>query len=165
MSVPTAILTVFTMTGRLLTPPYQSIYWDVYNTPDFAGTFSGYVGQLQNIKIAATQNINSPVNNVVTPTSPATGDLTGNYPNPTVVGIDGYPINQSIIPTAGQVLTYNSSDGYVEWANITNPTLTFITAIAAPASPAAGFVLYIDIADGKLKAKAHTGTVSILASP
>jgi hypothetical protein len=35
----------------------------------------------------------------------------------------------------------------------------------APASPATGFVIYTDTADGKLKAKAHTGTVTILASP
>lgn len=37
--------------------------------------------------------------------------------------------------------------------------------IAAPAAPAAGFIVYCDVADGKLKAKAADGTVTILALP
>lgn len=37
--------------------------------------------------------------------------------------------------------------------------------ITAPATPASGFVVYCDVADGKLKAKASTGTVTTLALP
>jgi len=38
-------------------------------------------------------------------------------------------------------------------------------ATAAPAAPEAGFVLYVDIADGNLKAIAASGKVTVLASP
>lgn len=37
--------------------------------------------------------------------------------------------------------------------------------LEAPNAPQAGFVIYCDKADGKLKAKASTGTVTILANP
>jgi hypothetical protein len=41
----------------------------------------------------------------------------------------------------------------------------YLTEATAPASPAAGsFVLYMDISDHKLKAKAESGTVTILAT-
>lgn len=37
--------------------------------------------------------------------------------------------------------------------------------ITAPANPSTGFVIYVDVSDGKLKAKSHLGNVTILANP
>lgn len=41
-------------------------------------------------------------------TAAAGGDLTGNYPNPTVAKLQGYDVSSSV-PTSGQVLTWNGS--------------------------------------------------------
>ena len=50
--------------------------------------------------------------------------------------------------------------------NIENGALGILTPITAPASPATGWLLYVDSGDGnKLKAKASTGTVVTLATP
>lgn len=35
----------------------------------------------------------------------------------------------------------------------------------APANPASGWVIYCDTSDGKLKAKASTGTIVVLGTP
>src|ERR1039458_10161941 len=107
------LLVKYTMSGQKLVPPYQLVYWDVFNTPDYTGAQSGYFGQLQNITISATTDM-SEQDALVTPTSPAGDDLSGNYPNPLVTGIDGYAIDQTISPVSGDVLTFNS-DGYVQW--------------------------------------------------
>lgn len=40
-----------------------------------------------------------------------------------------------------------------------------LTSQTAPSSPAGGFVLYVDSADSKLKAKSSGGTVTVLALP
>lgn len=37
--------------------------------------------------------------------------------------------------------------------------------LAVPAAPSSGFVIYCDIADGKLKAKSSLGSVTVLANP
>lgn len=54
-------LFAYTMVGQLVYPPYQSVYWLVYGTPDYAGAQSGYQGQLQNIAIASQQQITYPI--------------------------------------------------------------------------------------------------------
>ena len=61
-------------------------------------------------------------------TGPANGDLDGSFPNPTVVGLNGYPI-ANVVPASGQVLGFqgssnpgtglNSGDGGGVWVPIT----------------------------------------------
>ncbi len=120
MSSNTSLLQ-YRMVANLVTSPFSRVSWYSPNVPDFVGTLSGYSpDQLTNIAIDG-----QPINLVGPeqfnePTGPASGDLGGDYPSPEVVGIDGVPINQNITPTNGQVLTYNSSDGYVEWKNLPN---------------------------------------------
>jgi hypothetical protein len=40
-----------------------------------------------------------------------------------------------------------------------------LAPVAAPSSPSTGFYLYVDQADGKLKAKSSGGTVTTIANP
>lgn len=76
-------------------------------------------------------------------------------------------------PTAGSNITITGCYGFVNsgasWlasgALVTGAGIT-LGPITAPASPAAGqMALYVDTADSKLKAKASTGTVTVLALP
>ena len=60
---------------------------------------------------------------------------------------------------------FKSTGFLVDGSGTTTAHSLKLPPITAPANPASGFVLYVDTADGKLKAKASTGTVTTLASP
>jgi hypothetical protein len=55
--------------------------------------------------------------------------------------------------------------GSPQTTSIANALTLSGPAAAAPSNPTAGFTLYIDVADGKLKVKGSSGTVTILAVP
>lgn len=76
-----------------------------------------------------------------------------------------------VIPSATLAgnLTPSATSTSIGWAafgtkQISTNTLQ-MTPVSAPFQPASGWLIYCDSADGKLKAKAHTGTTVILGTP
>lgn len=73
------------------------------------------------------------------------------------------PGDAIINSATGVVHVLGSSDGSTDFS-FNNNGATNLLPITAPATPASGFVLYVDQADGHLKAKKSTGAVTVLAS-
>jgi hypothetical protein len=116
-AVPQNVLFLYVMTGQLINSQgpngWESVYWNAYNVPDLTGQYSGYQGLLQNIQISTTQQISSSANAAVVPTSIAGGDLGNSYPNPSVIALQGNPIQAGMLTALqdGYVLTWDA-DGY-----------------------------------------------------
>jgi len=117
-----------------------------------------------------------------------TGQMQLLPPNYEIVAYDGLTIQSSTNGSAIELLTgdgasqdaividntnhrsyFCQGSAAVFFVNSTNLNacvpVTLSTPAAAPAAPAAGFTLYVDEADGKLKAIAASGAVTVLASP
>jgi hypothetical protein len=111
---------LYRMTANLTYPPYSVVSWFSANQPDYTGANSGYpTNLLANIAIdGQPQSLTNPNANYNIPSGPASGDLSGLYPAPEVVGIDGYPISGTA-PQNGYVLTFN--DNQLSWTNIPAP--------------------------------------------
>ncbi|MFA6979797.1 MAG: tail fiber domain-containing protein [Ignavibacteriaceae bacterium] len=75
---------------------------------------------------AITQN-KIAVGTSISPGGNAGGDLTGSYPNPSVVKLQGVSINASL-PSAGQVLKYDGT----KWSPVNQPIVTCNTANYIP---------------------------------
>lgn len=68
-------------------------------------------------------------------------------------GVDG---------VGGGLVTFGSTNTFAK--STTFSSFIGLLAISAPATPASGSVIYLDTADGKVKVKASTGTVTILTA-
>jgi hypothetical protein len=87
-------------------------YWRVQGAPATDDSQSGYAGQLTNIQVYSFSNGLSSLSGAI-PTGPATGDLEGTYPNPTVSQIQARSISPAS-PSDGQVLTWVNADAQWE---------------------------------------------------
>jgi hypothetical protein len=85
--------------------------------------------------------------------------LTGDGASQDAIVIDNTNHRSYFLQGSSNVLFINSTN-----LNSCVP-VTLSTPAAAPPAPATGFTLYVDEADGKLKAIAASGTVTVLASP
>lgn len=96
----------------------------VPNANGGAGTLSGVLKAT-----AGVVSVAIPGGDYMTPGAAAGGDLSGTYPSPSVVKIQGVSVSSST-PSDGQVLTYNSS------------TSTWTAATPAPAVPSGCIMMW-----------------------
>lgn len=112
---------IYRMVGFFILPPHTKRTWFANDVPDYDGYFSGVHGLINNISIdGGTTEEGGPVS-VTIPTGPASGDLAGLFPNPIVIGLDGYAVHLAAIPTDSQVLTWDGINGY--WTAKSNAAL------------------------------------------
>lgn len=91
---------------------------------------STIIGVIYNVSFADGNNNWGYVPTGAAPTGPASGDLDGNYPNPTVVGFDGVPLSAPAT-VSGEQYIYNATSG--QWEPV-QPVRYFASGAAAQAA-------------------------------
>ena len=115
-SIPSGSVTSVGTGAGLTGGPITSDGVIALETTGVAALTYGSSTQVAVLDVNAFGQITSAYNAAITPagigaldaTAAAGGDLTGNYPNPTVAKLQGYDVSSSV-PTSGQVLTWNGS--------------------------------------------------------
>jgi len=107
-----------TTTRSIILPAHSGAKYDVYNntTGSQSLLFIASTGSGVTVPHGIKAGIYFDGTNYVPDGLIVGGDLSAvNDISQKVIGIDGYAINQNITPTNGQVLAYNSLDGFLEW--------------------------------------------------
>jgi len=86
-----------------------------------------------NTNLGKTINPNTKTPESIIPSERAGGDLNGNYPNPTVIGLQGKPLSSNM-PTVGQTLGWNGT----EWIPLTSTVSAGQTPTSLPPNGNAG---------------------------
>ena len=152
----------YVMVAALTANPSKNVYWAVLNSPDFDGAFSGYGAGELILPAVIDYSLNTTIigtgNTFIQ--GLAGGDLSGVYPNPIVVGLQGRGVS-SAIPANGAPLVWSASLN--KWipgttVNGTNSAASQTTVVPGQVLPSSNIIV------GSTAGFPPSGTVLIMTT-